>query len=73
MGVFPLHLAVGLGDTHILQYWEVANEAARLALVPRHGDLGQIARQLDDGSFWICAGVFPSVWSPMHSYQVIGG
>jgi len=73
MSHHPLHSAVGLGDTHTLQYWEVANEAARLALVPGQGDIGRVARQLDDGSFWVCAGVSPSVWSPMYSYRAIGG
>jgi hypothetical protein len=73
MSQFPIHADVGTGNTHVIQYWEVANEAARLALVPRNGDIGRIARQLDDGSFWVCAGVFPSVWSQMYAYQVIGG
>jgi hypothetical protein len=70
---FPVHANVGAGKTHVIQFWEVADKAARLALSPSVAQIGCVARQLDDNSFWVCIGASPTLWSPFYSYQTIGG
>jgi hypothetical protein len=45
-----------------VQSWEVADAPARLALSVTSDDVGRIARQLDDGSFWLLTAVSPDVW-----------
>lgn len=57
-----LHRSTPATENHVIQRWEVANAAARLALVPAAADLGGVARQADDGSLWACVGYAPAGW-----------
>jgi hypothetical protein len=51
--------------THVIHGWEVDDETARLALVPTESDVGRVARQIDNGSMWVCVGHAPAVWRPL--------
>ena len=39
-----------------------ANEAARLAFIPSVGDVGKVARQLDNNTYWALTSIGPTVW-----------
>lgn len=56
------HRAVIAADNHVIHGWEVANETARVALVPVAADLGRVCRQTNDGSLWACVGYAPAAW-----------
>lgn len=42
---------------HVVHHWEVADEAARLALTVVAAQEGKVAKQVDDSSYWILARV----------------
>lgn len=48
-----LHKDILVSDVHVVQNWEVADETARLALTLASTDIGRIAYQLSDKTFWI--------------------
>jgi hypothetical protein len=48
---------------HVVQGWEVADAAARLALVVSATDEGRVCRQLDDNSFWVLRTAAPAAWA----------
>ena len=57
------HIDIPLGERHAPHNWEYANAASREAatgIVP--GEIGCLALQLDDGSYWRLASVGPVVW-----------
>jgi hypothetical protein len=72
-----LHRDATIGDgIHALQNWEVANAAARNALVLVALDIGKICRQLDTDDYWICANNTGPVWKRIvvnNSADVIEG
>ena len=49
---------------HIIQAFEVADSAARLALSVTAADIGKVARQADNDSFWVLTGTAPT-WAPL--------
>ncbi len=57
------------GDNlHSLQRWEFADETARLAVAgATSADIGKVARQLDDDSFWILTSDSPVIWAGLTS------
>jgi hypothetical protein len=59
---FQYHDILGLGDIHIPHDLEFADQAARLAgsgLGSQH--VGRLAKQLDDGSYWVLTQFTPSI------------
>lgn len=62
-----LHKNVPVGDMHFLQNWEVADEAARLALTPVAADVGKICRQLDTNVFYLLLDDTPLTWEVIGS------
>lgn len=56
------HRSAPATENHVIHGWEVANTAARLALVPSASDIGRVAKQADDGSLWVCTGAAPASW-----------
>ncbi len=60
------HDEVAVGDIHIIHQFEFADEAARTGasgLIP--SDIGKVARQLDNDSFFILTDDSPVTWLPM--------
>lgn len=57
-----LHRNMPLGDGHIIHNWEVANAAARTALVVTAADKGKLAWQLDTNVFWFLSNDVGPVW-----------
>lgn len=60
-----LHKNSLVGDQHYVHNWEVADEAARLALVLTSGDIGKICRQLDTGAFFLLVDDSPLLWEAL--------
>ncbi len=59
-----LHRNVTDGDNHVIQAFVYANTGARTSatgLVP--ADIGRVAQQLDDSSFWILTADDPVTWA----------
>jgi hypothetical protein len=57
----PFHDTEGLGAVHIPHNWEYADAAARTSAVGfTAADVGKLARQIDDNSFWALATVAPT-------------
>ena len=56
------HKLVPLGHIHGPHNWQVADEAARLALAPVTADLGKYCWQQDDNSEWWLVSVTPMLW-----------
>jgi hypothetical protein len=54
--------AVASDGIHCIQNWEVANAAARLALVPTAEDIGKVCLQLDTLSFYVLVDDSPVTW-----------
>jgi hypothetical protein len=58
------------GDIHVLQQFVFANPSDRAAGIDMYlgpvtfttANIGQAARQVSDGSFWLLIGVSPAVW-----------
>lgn len=57
-----LHKAITLDDVHIVHSLEYADATAREAAVLITTDVGRIARQLDNATFWVLT-AFPGTWS----------
>jgi hypothetical protein len=58
-----LHRDLPYGEIHVVHAFEYANAAARegaVGLVP--ADIGRVARQLDNGTFWILVDDSPVTW-----------
>jgi len=47
---------------HVIHNWDVADATARLALSVISADVGKVARQQSDASFWLLTGVGPATW-----------
>lgn len=56
------HEVIPAGEIHAPHNWVVADEAARLALVPTESDLGKYCWQRSDETEWFLIGHSPSVW-----------
>lgn len=56
------HKSITPAQNHPIQGWEVADGAAKHAIVPVATDVGKIARQLDDDSMWILTDHSPVTW-----------
>lgn len=41
------------------------DQAARLAFVPTAGDVNKVAKQLDDGSYWVLTSHAPATWATL--------
>ena len=55
------HNSLGLGDIHRLANWEYATTAARLAATGFSADdIGKIAKQIDNNTFWELTAVTPA-------------
>lgn len=67
MACTPLHSKQTVADgIHIIQAFEYANAAARTGaagLLP--ADIGKVARQLDDDSFWVLINDAPVTWAEL--------
>lgn len=63
MATLP-HRNITPGAIHVAHNWECANQAARLGLAGLvSGDVGKIALQLDDWSYWSLRAVNPLTWA----------
>lgn len=62
-----LHSAIGLGDNHSIHNWEVADEAARLALVVVAADVGKVCLQTDSRAFHLLVSDAPMQWEVLGS------
>lgn len=60
-----LHKNATYEDVHVAYALSYANAAARTAASLVLADIGKIARQADDGSFWIVLSVSPTTWGQM--------
>ena len=56
------HEVIPAGEIHAPHNWVVADETARLALVPTESDLGKYCWQRSDETEWFLIGHSPSVW-----------
>lgn len=55
------HRHAALGDRHAAHNWEYANAAARTAATDfTSGDVGKLARQLDDNTLWMLTATTPT-------------
>jgi hypothetical protein len=55
---------------HVMHRWSPANQAAREALSVQSTDVGKVARQVSDGSFWILTNHSPATWSKTSGVEV---
>lgn len=60
-----LHVAQPAGQNHTILNWDVANAAARNALVVVTGDIGKVCRQADTLEYWILASEIGPIWKPL--------
>jgi len=58
-----LHKNITLGEIHKLHNWEVANQTARLALVVTSADIGKVAWQTDNDTYWVLKDDSPLLWN----------
>lgn len=56
------HVDAPAGEIHVWANWEVADSTARLALTVAAGDVGKVAWQQDDDSFWLLTDDSPMTW-----------
>ena len=62
-----LHRTVTSVDAHIIHSYEYANASARTSASGFvSSDLGRVARQLDNGSFWVLSAISPSILRAPH-------
>jgi hypothetical protein len=65
----PTHKSLTYVDGHVVHAYEYADAAARVAATGFvAADVGKIARQLDDNSFWALRGYSPIAW-----FSITGG
>jgi hypothetical protein len=58
-----LHRNLDISEIHRIHSWEYADAATRTSASGFiSGDIGRVARQLDDGSFWVLMGISPTSW-----------
>lgn len=57
-----LHRRLTIGNIHYIQNWSFANEAARLAYNYKPTDVGKVAFQTSDNTFWIISSINPVVF-----------
>lgn len=67
-----LHSNAVAGDIHVIQQWEVADATARLALSVAATDVGKVAWQQDDNSFWVLVDDSPMTWTSIIPAAVLG-
>jgi hypothetical protein len=58
-----LHKNILITDNHVINQWTVTNEAGRNALSVTSEDIGKVARQTDNESFWILTDDSPKTWA----------
>ena len=58
-----LHKDATAGDIHVIHQWEPADATARAALVVVADDVGKIAWQQDNDSFWVLVADSPMAWA----------
>lgn len=56
------HKDIAIGDGHIVHQWEYADTTARLAATPSSSDIGKVARQLDNDTYWVLKDNSPLTW-----------
>jgi hypothetical protein len=56
------HGKASLGARHPIHNWDFADETARLAQAVTVDDVGKIARQLDNSTWWILENHSPVEW-----------
>jgi hypothetical protein len=61
------------GDIHVVYQFTYANAAARLAAVLTSDDIGKIARQTDNESYWILKDDSPLTWQNLGAGSGSGG
>lgn len=59
------HRDLKLTDNHVVHAFEFADEATRLAATVTAADVGKVAFQLSDKTFWLLASVGPASWTAM--------
>lgn len=60
----PEHVDIAAGERHAPHNWEYANQAAREAASGfAAGDVGKLARQTDNNSFWMLTNHSPAAWA----------
>lgn len=47
------------------------DEAARLAFVPQAGDVGKVARQFSDATYWALLNHDPVSWGPLTGSNIV--
>lgn len=60
------HAFAALGQRHAIHDWEVADAAALAALTPTADDVGKIAWQQDDDSFWFLTDEAGPTWEQLN-------
>jgi hypothetical protein len=62
------HVDISTGEIHIVHNYSYADSTARLAASGFvSADVGKVARQADNNSFWILVDESPITWSPMNA------
>lgn len=56
------HADAPVGEIHLWHNWAVADATARAALTVAAGDVGKVAWQQDDDSFWVLKDDSPMTW-----------
>lgn len=57
------HSSASLGARHPVHNWEFTDASVRAAYVPVTADIGKIAYQLDDKTFWVLKTQSPAAWN----------
>jgi len=63
----PTHRVLNPGDIHKIHNFEYADSTAREGAGLGSGDVGKVARQLDDDTFWILVSASPVTWTEITS------
>ena len=66
-----LHKDSTFGDVHTMVNWQVANAAAKTALVLAASDVGKICYQQDNGAFYILLDDGPVTWYAINFEQIV--
>lgn len=60
-----LHKNIISTDNHGINFWTVTNETARNALSVTSSDIGKVARQTDNDSYWVLIDDSPKTWESL--------
>jgi hypothetical protein len=71
MATTVTHSSMADADMHPIIRWSVADQAARLAIVPVAGDAHKVAFQLDTGVYYTLLTVSPVVWTALNLAPVV--